>query len=67
MFTHKFIFFPLQRIEMQKNEKVLFWQRKAFLNPRPAVFVDYEVTSLFQVATYFERRIKPQAITSKNS
>ena len=65
MLTLTFISSPLQR--KCKTEKVLFWQRKAFLNPRPAVFVDYEVTSLFQVATYFERRIKPQAITSENS
>ena len=65
MLTLIFISSPLQ--QKCKTEKVLFWQRKAFLNPRPALFVDYEVTSLFQVATYFERRIKPQAITSENS
>ena len=65
MLTLTFISSTLQR--KCKTEKVLCWQRKAFLNPRPAVFVDYEVTSLFQVATYFERGIKPQAITSENS
>ena len=29
----------------------IFSDKFTLLNPRPAVFVDYEVTSLFQVAT----------------
>ena len=49
-----------------QNWEGAFLVVESILNPRPTVFVDCEVTSLFQVTTYFEGIIKLHTITSEN-